>query len=53
MFRPLIAASLLLALVARADNIPTKPEPVKPPLPIPLNPATKPTIVPPKPDKAP
>jgi protease-4 len=51
MIRYLIAASLTLGLsVALADNVPTKPLPVEPGKPIPLIPATKPTVTPAKPD---
>jgi protease-4 len=55
MLRSVIALALTLgfcaAPAARAqDNIPNKPEPVKPGKPVPLNPATKPVVAPPKPE---
>src|SRR5258706_2047537 len=51
MIRYLIAASLTLGLsVALADDVPTKPLPVEPGKTVPLIPATKPTVIPPKPD---
>ena len=54
MFRTVIAAVLVLGVsLARADNVPNKPEPVKPGKPVPLSPATKPVVVPPKPEQAP
>src|SRR4051812_13065951 len=55
-YRNLLAALVILGastFVPARDLDPAKPTPVKPGKPVPLNPATKPAVVPGKPDVAP
>jgi len=55
MIRRLLAALVVTICCASLsiadDNIPTKPTPVQPGKPLPINPATMPVVTPPKPDK--